>query len=72
MIAPQPVYKNDPILEVLLAVREFLDRNPCAVHFDTEAISSLLYKDRYLPHPAAAHEVEAALEALAVEGEVLA
>lgn len=70
--APEQIILNNPTPAVLLAVREFLSRNPCAARFGAETISRLLYEDRYLSYCAAVHEVEYALEALFVEGEVLA
>ncbi len=72
MITPESVYKNDPTSEVLLAVRELLSRNPCATHFGAETISKLLCEERYLSYRVAAHEVEAVLGALTIDGEVLA
>ena len=73
MIAPQVSIQNDPgPPELLIAVRELLSRDPCAISFGIEALAEQLYKERYLSYRAAAHEVECAIEVLRVEGEVLA
>ena len=70
--APQRSIQNNPTLEVLAAVRELLGRNPCAVHFDAETVSRLLYVEHYLPYCVAGHEVKCVLEVLRIDGEVIA
>ena len=72
MIAPQQIMQNDPTPEVLVAVRELLGRNPCAVHFGAETSSRLLYVEHYLPYCVAGHEVKCVLEVLRIDGEVIA
>lgn len=63
---------DDPDQALLIALRAFLSKNPCAARFGPEALSELLYKERYLLHSVPGYEVGAAIEALRVEGEVLA
>jgi hypothetical protein len=70
--APQQIIQNDPAPDVLTTVRELLSRNPCATHFGAETISKLLYEERYLSYRVALHEVEGVLEALRIDGEVMA
>jgi hypothetical protein len=64
------LYGNDP--DVLLAVRGFLSRLPSCSGLDAHDLADKLYARGYVscrPHEAA---VEAALEALTIDGEVLA
>lgn len=57
---------------VLLALRELLSKYPPAADYSAEKLRELLWELRYLPqHPADHSEVEAALEALRVDGEVV-
>jgi hypothetical protein len=56
---------------VFLALREFLHQHPEAVASGPETLAELLYERRFLPHRLEVFEVEVALEALRVEGEVL-
>ncbi len=58
--------------DVLPAVRELISNNPEAAHYGAETVAGLLHAKRFLPGPPAIFAVEAALEALAVEYEVLA
>ena len=67
--APTQVYRND---EVLPALRELLCRYPATIYTEPEKLASLLYVLCYMPDPPEVREVEAALEALALEGEVAA
>ncbi len=72
MIAPRDrFYSNGRTQQILIALREFLSRNPCASWFGAETLSELLYAERYLPHYVDVSEVECLLDALRVEGEVL-
>ncbi len=72
MIRPlQPLYRAkhaDP--NVLSALRELFSRHPEAIAFEAETLTKLLYELRIARRPVV-FEVEAALEALRVEGEVL-
>ena len=69
--APKTLYPAARTQEVLLALRELLSRNRCAAHFDSETLSELLHEERCLSYRPAIHELECALEALRIEGEVL-
>ncbi len=71
MIAPHRSIQDGPTQELLIAMRAFFSRNPCAASFGPETLSELLYKEHYLSFPAAGYEVEGAVEVLRVEGEVL-
>jgi hypothetical protein len=53
-------------------MRAFFSQNPCAAAFGADTLSELLHKEHYLSYPVAGYEVEGAVEALRVEGEVLA
>lgn len=73
MDAPQDgFYTDDRTQEALIALRGLLSRNQCASHFGPETLSELLYAEGNLSRRMDAFEVEYALEALRVEGEVLA
>jgi hypothetical protein len=73
MVAPRDrFYINERTQEDLVALRVLLSRNPCAARFGAEILSELLYAERYLLHRMDVCEVECLLEALRVEGEVLA
>ena len=72
VIAPKVSIQDDPDQALLIALRAFLSRNPCAGSFGPETLSELLYKEHYLSRPVAGYEVEGAVEVLRVEGEVLA
>ena len=67
-----PLYAAARTQEVLIALRELLSRNQCAAYFDLETLSELLHEERLLFYRPGLSEVEAAREALLVEGEVLA
>ena len=71
MIAPHVSIQDDPTQELLIAMRAFFSRNPCVASFDPETLSELLYKEHYLSQPAAGYEIEGAVEALRIDGEVL-
>jgi hypothetical protein len=58
--------------DVLPALREMLARRPHCADFDAKALSLVLWFRNYLPYPPDEAEVEAALEALRLEGEVVA
>ena len=55
---------------VLPALRELLGDHPRTVDYSPKTLVSRLLS--YLPQPPTPHEVETPLEALSVEGEVLA
>ncbi len=69
--APHTSIQDDPTQELLIAMRALFSRNPCAAAFGVEAIAELLHQEHYLSYSVAGHEVEGAVEALRVEGEVL-
>jgi hypothetical protein len=70
MIAPSPNSIHDP--NVLPALRDFLGQHPAMMQSGAESLSRALYMLRFLPYRPETFEVEAALDALRVEGEVLA
>ncbi len=73
MVAPRTrFYSNDRTQLTLVALRELLARNPCSVRFGAETLAELLYAEGYLPHRVETSEIECLIEALRVEGEVLA
>lgn len=63
------VYNND---EVLPALRELFSQHPAAVSSGPEALVRLLYVLGFLSFRPGVCEVEAALEALTLEGEIAA
>lgn len=65
----QPLY---PTNDVLPALRELFSQHPEATKSGLESLSRLLYVLRFLPYQPEIHEVEATLEALALEGEIAA
>ncbi len=65
------LYPADPH-SVLVGLRDLLSRNPEAACRGPEALQELLYAGRFVPRRPTMHEVEAALDALRVEGEVVA
>lgn len=69
MIAPPQRIIHDP--NVLPAVRELISNSPEAACCGAETVAELLYTGRFLPYRPAIFAVEAALEALRVEGEIL-
>jgi hypothetical protein len=72
LIAPQVAfYPSDRTQDALLALRELFSRNPCAAQFDAETLAKLLYMEGYLSHRIEVYQVEGALEALIVKGEIL-
>lgn len=58
--------------EVFVALRELLGTNRIAGSFSYETLAELLYAEGYISRRVETHEVECALEALSVEGELLA
>ena len=70
MLAPSPEIIHDP--DVLPAIRQFLSQYPAMTGSGCEALSRALFVLRFLPRRPESFEVEAALEALLVEDEVLA
>jgi hypothetical protein len=79
MISPLPqVYPTDrnrtPCMcsDVLPALRGLLSQHPGAARCAPEAMARAVYVMRYLPFRPPVLEIEAALGALRVEGEVLA
>jgi hypothetical protein len=67
MLAPKSVYPKD---EVLLALRELYSQHPGAVKSGPDKLVRMLHVRRFLPRRCEVGEVEAALEALRVEGEI--
>jgi hypothetical protein len=74
MLAPKPLYLNDPTTreDVLPALRELLSRYPAATYKSSDTLARLLWMLRYLPYQPETFEVEAALEALRIEGGIAA
>jgi hypothetical protein len=73
MFAPEPLYPTErPANEAVLpSLRELLSQCPAATYEDPETLSEMLYVQSYLPFLPDEGAVEAAREALLVEGEVL-
>lgn len=72
MLAPMnPVYRTTPD-DTLLAVREACSRHPEAAYYGPEKLLALVHELRVSPQRPAISEVEAALEALRIEGQILA
>lgn len=61
-----------PSAHVLPALRELFSHHPAATRSGPEALAGLLVMLQLLPHRPEVFEVEAALEALQVEGELAA
>jgi hypothetical protein len=72
--SPRPLYLNEPTAceDVLPALRELLSQHPAVTHKSPETLARLLRRLAYLPYQPETFEVEAALEALRVDGEVAA
>jgi len=70
MIAPSPNIIHDP--NVLPALRELFSRYPAMMQNGPETLSRALFVLRYVPYRPKPFEVEAALEALVLDGEVAA
>ena len=70
MTAPSPTIVRD--LGVLLALRDLFSQHPAMIYSEPETLGRALHVLRFLPYRPETFEVEAALEALRVEGEVLA
>jgi hypothetical protein len=68
---PQTLYPASDSIEVFLALRELLAKNCCAIDFSAETLAELLYAQRYVSRRVEAHEVECALEALRLDGDLL-
>ncbi len=64
----EPKYHDD----VLPALREMLYQRPHCADFAARELSLVLWFRSYLPYPPDEGEVAAALEALRLEGEVVA
>lgn len=70
--APHTLYKNSPTdPDVLPNLRELFSKHPEAAAFGPEALTGLLYGTHCVTRRPEVFEVEAALAALAVEGEVV-
>ncbi|CAA9291981.1 MAG: hypothetical protein AVDCRST_MAG93-3970 [uncultured Chloroflexia bacterium] len=67
--AQNSVYTTNNVLPTL---RELFSQHPEATKSGPETLSRLLHWLRFLPYQPEIHEVEAALEALAFEGEISA
>jgi hypothetical protein len=74
MFAPEPLYPSETATneEILPALRDLLSQCSAAAQEGPEALSEMLYTGGYLPFRPASADVEAAREALFVEGRVLA
>ena len=72
MVAPHTRIQDDPDQALLIALRPLLSKNLCAPSSGPETLSEFLFRECYLSRPVAAYEVEGVVEALRVEGEVLA
>jgi hypothetical protein len=67
-----PFYTNSNEPQTVLdALRSMLSEYPQVATVGPETLSELLYERRFLSHQPEVFEVEAALEALRIEGEVL-
>jgi hypothetical protein len=70
--APKPFYKTSQERDNLLpALRELLSLRREAVDAQAEVLADLLYERSFFSHRPEVFDVEAALEALRIEGEVL-
>ena len=58
--------------DVLPTIRDLFSQHPEAANSGPETLSRLLYVLRFLPYQLEFYEVEAALEALLLEGEIAA
>jgi len=69
----QELYPSEPTApeDVLPAVRELISEHAAAAYKSSETLARLLWVLRYLSYRPEVFEVEVALEALRVEGEVL-
>lgn len=67
----RPLY-DDSNSEILPALRELFSQHPAAAGSSPEILTRMLHVLCYLNHRPGAFEVEAALEALRVEGELAA
>lgn len=67
--AAAQVYNYD---EVLPALRELFSQHPAAASSGPEALVRMVYVLQFLPYRPGVYEVEAALEALTLEGETAA
>ena len=74
MLAPRPLYLNEPTTreDVLPALRELLSQHPAVTYKSPDTLARLLWMLRYLPYRPETFEVEAALEALRIEGVIAA
>jgi hypothetical protein len=75
MIATPPeLYPTEPTArdDVLPALRDLLSQHPATMRSAADTLARLLWILRYLPYRPETFEVEAALEALRIEGEVAA
>ena len=70
MIAPPTRIIHDP--DVFPALRELFSQHPAMMQSGCETLGRALFVLRFLPRRPESFEVEAALEALLVEDEVLA
>jgi hypothetical protein len=69
MIAPSTNILHDP--DLLPALRELFSQHPAMIQSGCDTLSRGLFVLRYLPSRPETFQVEAALEALLVEGEIL-
>lgn len=59
-------------MNVVVALRDLFSQYPGAIKSGSETLGKLLYVLRFLPYRPDAYEVEEALEALQIEGELAA
>jgi hypothetical protein len=74
LATPPDVYLNKPTAreDVLPALRELFSQHPAVTHKSSDTLARLLGVMRYLAYRPETFEVEAALKALRVEGEIAA
>ena len=70
MLTPPNRIIHEP--DILPALRGLLSQHPAMAQSGSEALARALYVLRFLPHRPRPFEVEAALEALVLDGEVAA
>lgn len=58
-------------VKICLSLRELFSKNPCALQFDDGTLAGLLLSERYVSFQVEASDVEAAREALLIDGWLL-
>ena len=69
MIAPESVYQSN---DVVPGLRELYSQHPVAMNAGAETLARLLFVLRFLNYQPDAAEVEAAVDALTIDGGVAA